>query len=173
MSVCEQCGAEFGARRGKRFCGKRCRQQAYRTDPAIAERARAYQREYRAHPEKRERERAVDREYYRKCRREQRTGWSAERFARALINQRGVCAIPGCGATLDAGRGTQADHCHSTGQPRALLCLPCNVALGIIEHRLAPAWRRYIRRWALQHAAEQASSRDLVGLLSSDIFNVS
>lgn len=157
MQSCEQCGKNFRVRRGKRFCGKRCCQRAYRTDTANVERTNEYQREYRAHPEKRERERAVNREYYRKYRREQRTGWSAERFANALVSQKGVCAIPGCGAPLGAGRGTQADHCHSTGQPRALLCLPCNVALGIVEHRLALAWRTYIRNWALKHAEQSPS----------------
>lgn len=50
---------------------------------------------------------------------------------RALIQEQGGrCAIHGCGRPLDA--KSNIDHCHSSGQVRAILCGGCNRALGIL-----------------------------------------
>lgn len=52
-----------------------------------------------------------------------------EQKAAMLLAQGNSCAVcksPNPGTT----RGWQVDHCHATGNTRAILCLPCNVALG-------------------------------------------
>jgi recombination endonuclease VII len=42
--------------------------------------------------------------------------------------------MPDCGETLKQGTGgAGADHCHKTGQKRAILCVPCNTKLDVIE----------------------------------------
>lgn len=67
-----------------------------------------------------------------------------------LAEQGGGCAI--CGTT-DPGQGREAfalDHNHVTGEPRGLLCLKCNRALGLLgddfENLIAAA--RYLLRYA-------------------------
>jgi len=59
-------------------------------------------------------------------RRQKLTNFTPELFALALDIQKGACAI--CGAPLIKSR--HADHDHSTGAPRGLLCAPCNMGLG-------------------------------------------
>ena len=60
-----------------------------------------------------------------------------EQFLELSEAQGGVCAI--CGKPPAKGKRLAVDHCHSTGVVRALLCNPCNVAVGIYElhHRAA------------------------------------
>lgn len=50
--------------------------------------------------------------------------WIAERTA----EQEGRCAI--CGDPPTDGKRLHVDHCHTTGQPRGLLCTRCNPGLG-------------------------------------------
>lgn len=52
-------------------------------------------------------------------------------FERMLEAQQGRCAI--CSLPLRPGRATNVDHDHSTGRVRALLCTPCNTAIGFME----------------------------------------
>ncbi|MFF2964278.1 endonuclease domain-containing protein [Streptomyces sp. NPDC057963] len=57
---------------------------------------------------------------------------------RAMVKaQSGACAI--CGKTPDEGKRLAVDHCHTTGVVRALLCIRCNLNLGVYEnhHRAA------------------------------------
>lgn len=58
---------------------------------------------------------------------------------RAYDNQHGLCANRGCGKSVSLEtKGTKGDravidHNHQTGKFRALLCIHCNSALGLIE----------------------------------------
>jgi hypothetical protein len=57
------------------------------------------------------------------------TNFSNELYETTLKEQGGVCAI--CGTDKPGGRGTfHADHNHSNGQTRGVLCHSCNVGLG-------------------------------------------
>jgi len=55
-------------------------------------------------------------------------GIGPERFAAMVEAQGNACAI--CRKDMGTGRGRHVDHCHATGQVRALLCGQCNNALG-------------------------------------------
>lgn len=57
-----------------------------------------------------------------------KNGWSSNLFEKVLELQNGLCAIDGCDNVADA-----ADHDHDTGEPRAILCGPCNRALGLLK----------------------------------------
>ena len=53
----------------------------------------------------------------------------AEVIARLTTEQDGKCKACGC----DGGeRGLVLDHCHKSGEPRAMLCCRCNAALGLM-----------------------------------------
>jgi hypothetical protein len=61
--------------------------------------------------------------------RKKRTNFTNELYESTLNEQGGVCAI--CGTDTPGGRGTfHADHDHSNGKPRGVLCHSCNVGLG-------------------------------------------
>jgi len=71
----------------------------------------------------------------RKQHRETRTGWSDAAFEDAWSRQEGrcqICDIPmtRVGKSLSA---VNADHCHASGNTRALLCRGCNNALGLFK----------------------------------------
>ncbi len=56
-------------------------------------------------------------------------GLTRSEYIELLEAQQWRCAI--CGGT---GQGfPQIDHCHISGQPRLLLCRPCNIALGMFD----------------------------------------
>lgn len=82
------------------------------------------------------------RESYRRSRnkqlarkRELSTGWNKEEFMSAWIIQEGRCMT--CQKKMKmSGQGKNsvaADHCHRTGRQRALLCQPCNFAIGLMQ----------------------------------------
>jgi hypothetical protein len=73
-----------------------------------------------------------------------RYGLTLEKYAQMVASQSGMCAI--CRATPPAGKTLFVDHDHGTGAVRELLCHSCNVLVGYLEHRLAPAAREYLRR---------------------------
>ncbi len=82
---------------------------------------RAYQKQFRLlHPEK---IRAQNRRRY--------YGLSPAVFEELRQKQEGKCAV--CSNALVTGRGTQVDHCHSTGKVRGLVCQGCNLVLGFSE----------------------------------------
>jgi hypothetical protein len=65
--------------------------------------------------------------------REKKYGISPEAFAAMLAAQDCLCAA--CGAPI--GESSPLDHCHVSGQVRAILCNACNVTLGLFgENRL-------------------------------------
>jgi hypothetical protein len=61
--------------------------------------------------------------------------WTRDRWIALNYAQGGLCYI--CGES-DYAKGNNrrlaADHCHKTGEPRALLCMKCNQMLGIYEN---------------------------------------
>lgn len=72
-----------------------------------------------------------------------RTGWSREAFATAMEQQQGLCAIEGC-----TRKAIDADHCHITGKPRALLCRSHNWQVGIYEKKdFHAAIVAYVEKW--------------------------
>ena len=68
-----------------------------------------------------------------------------EWYEAKLEEQKGLCAI--CSCNSSELRGSDAmfcvDHCHNTGQPRALLCHKCNTGIGMLKDNpilVARAW---------------------------------
>jgi hypothetical protein len=61
-----------------------------------------------------------------------RVGWSVEQYEAVYATQDGCCAI--CGTWK---RVLQADHNHTTGAPRGLLCHLCNRGLGFFRDSVA------------------------------------
>ena len=68
------------------------------------------------------------------------TGCTIEQYDRLFASQDGACAI--CGIVTS--RSLHADHDHSTGKIRALLCNRCNVGVGWLEQPLRPKWDAYL-----------------------------
>jgi len=137
----------------------RNRNARYAADP---EKFRARQRAYDAIPANREAKNARTRariakllleqpvEYRAKKSQQHRlrtTGWSHERFLEYLDAQGSQCAICGKSFALDA-REPQADHDHSSGEPRGLLCLACNSGLGLFKDDPE------ILQWAIEYLTE-------------------
>ena len=58
-------------------------------------------------------------------------GISLEERNNMLAQQGGKCAI--CGTTSPNSVGWVIDHCHTTNKVRAILCNPCNLALGYVR----------------------------------------
>lgn len=56
-----------------------------------------------------------------------------EEHAKMLEEQKGVCAIPGCGKPPTEKRALATDHCHKTGQVRGLLCYKCNRDMNVVD----------------------------------------
>lgn len=57
-------------------------------------------------------------------------GITVDHYEQLLADQKGCCAICGSGP---GAKGLAVDHCHSTGRIRALLCGPCNSAIGLLR----------------------------------------
>lgn len=74
-------------------------------------------------------------------------GWTIERFESFSFAQDGLCAI--CGKPDPTYPSLSADHNHETGEPRALLCSPCNKAIGFIKEDpdIAIAIAKYLNEW--------------------------
>lgn len=60
---------------------------------------------------------------------ERQYGITSEDYARMLKSQSGKCAI--CGKKPKG--SLHVDHCHETQRIRKLLCVKCNMALGVYE----------------------------------------
>ena len=91
-----------------------------------------------------------------KRRRNKKSGYKgrdkASVVARLTKQQGGKCkACGGAGSNLGNGStGLVLDHDHATGEPRAMLCGPCNAALGLLGEspdRIA-LLRDYALSWA-------------------------
>lgn len=75
-------------------------------------------------------------------------GCSYEEYKRLEAKQKGKCAVckkPPRGSKFNE-RRLHVDHCHRTGFIRGLLCIKCNVALGLLEDnpRLLKSALRYL-----------------------------
>lgn len=112
---------------------------AKRWREANPERAAANSRAWRARNPEKSKEVARNhyyrqREKYNDYRRQRRTGATREVYDALFAQQGGLCAIckrpPGR-------RCLQADHCHTTGKVRGLLCFRCNPALGLLSEDIA------------------------------------
>lgn len=57
-----------------------------------------------------------------------KNGWTTGLWNACYEYQEGICVIDGC-----YNEATHADHDHVTEEPRALLCMGCNTALGILS----------------------------------------
>jgi hypothetical protein len=58
-------------------------------------------------------------------------GVSTDEFVTFLEDQDGLCAI--CRGKIPTARPLGLDHDHKTGEPRGLLCAPCNKTLGLFQ----------------------------------------
>jgi hypothetical protein len=52
----------------------------------------------------------------------------------------------------ETGKRLAVDHCHATGKVRALLCTPCNVAVGFHE-KYGQAAAEYLAKYGDGHPA--------------------
>ena len=73
-------------------------------------------------------------------------GITSSQFEVLKKNQKGTCAIPGCGQS----RNLQVDHNHSSGRIRGLICRRHNLALGGFKDSLQElqAAIRYLNTYA-------------------------
>lgn len=62
-----------------------------------------------------------------------RTGFTAETLQMTLEVQGHHCAICPTDLRTLRRRDWHADHCHTSGRPRGVLCGPCNMALGLFK----------------------------------------
>lgn len=69
-------------------------------------------------------------------------------YKQQLIDEQGgVCRIRGCGQRVDL--KSPLDHCHESGQVRAVLCTPCNRSLGALREnpRRIRGLAEYAEQW--------------------------
>jgi hypothetical protein len=129
---CSICGADTGARLRRTCSDVCCAEASKRRHDAVRGRssARAQKRS------------AAKRTAYR---RKDKRALEASLY----VQQGGLCDIcGGAGTELGDGRtGLVLDHCHTTGDARALLCMRCNAAVGLVRERydIACALANYVR----------------------------
>lgn len=87
----------------------------------------AYSAEYRR---RRYRDEAAYRQTIKDAQRLYRYGLTEEQYGEMLARQGGVCAI--CDSAPGK-RPLAVDHCHESGEVRALLCDGCNAGLGMFK----------------------------------------
>lgn len=75
--------------------------------------------------------------------RTRRVGCHPDEYAAKFAAQNGKCAI--CGDAPDS-KALCADHDHTTGRVRDLLCNKCNIGLGRVEAKL-DSWLAYLKKW--------------------------
>lgn len=74
-------------------------------------------------------------------------GLKLPQFQAMVDRQGGVCAV--CSDPPEEGKPLHIDHCHRTGKVRALLCPPCNVAIGLLKD--SPSRAMAVARYLKQH----------------------
>jgi hypothetical protein len=74
-------------------------------------------------------------------------GISLDQKRQLIDDQGGVCGIRGCGRHVNM--QSALDHCHESGQPRAVLCRNCNSVLGLCDEnvRRIEGIAEYAREW--------------------------
>jgi len=74
-------------------------------------------------------------------------GWDINRYNEYVELQDNQCAI--CGTNEPGLSDWSADHCHTTNQPRGLLCVRCNSGLGYFKDN--PEYLQsaidYLKKW--------------------------
>ena len=74
-------------------------------------------------------------------------GWDIDRYNKYLELQNNTCAI--CRTDTPGLSDWSADHCHTTNQPRGLLCVRCNAGLGYFKDN--PEYLQsaidYLKKW--------------------------
>ena len=99
-----------------------------------------------------------NRERYRERVRNWRFGVTTKQWNEIFEKQGRCCAL--CRSDHSNSKyDWQSDHNHETGQFRGILCLPCNIALGMFEERLLPIMERVedyrIRQTGFGHYTER------------------
>lgn len=61
-------------------------------------------------------------------------GITLDDYCKMLEDQNGQCAI--CGTNRQPKKALCVDHDHDTGEIRGLLCMKCNVALGLMDNNI-------------------------------------
>ena len=91
--------------------------------------------------------RATHKEHLRWLDKKLRYGLSRADFDTLLEKQGGACAV--CKKADWNGRGPMVDHNHETGKVRGLLCVKCNVSVGMVndDPKIAQALTDYLRTW--------------------------
>ena len=70
-------------------------------------------------------------------------GITEQEYTALLRKQKGRCAL--CGDKPPRHRQLDVDHNHLTGKVRGLLCIPCNLAVGVVEERWQEDFSRVSR----------------------------
>lgn len=107
------------------------------------EKARAYRATYYA----------ANKEKTKAYNRLRNTGVTQEQYDGAYLKQKGVCAI--CSGVEASGRELSADHCHTTGVFRGLLCTQCNLGLGKFKDN------KLLLENAIQYLKDSNDTKDL------------
>ena len=79
---------------------------------------------------------ADDPNFYRETHYKKEYGITLARFQTMLDQQNGQCRLCGKDVTLKQ-KDAHLDHCHTTGQLRAILCRACNTGVGMLGDNAA------------------------------------
>lgn len=112
-----------------------------------------YARDPEKHKERARRYREKNPDHHRDQRLKRLYGLTKAEYLAMLESQGGGCAICGEPQESRGGKRAAVDHCHETGQVRALLCTKCNTGLGAFRDRtdlLAKA-AMYLKHHAEKH----------------------
>lgn len=122
---CFRCGGtlRYESSRGCVVCGREQKRARNRT-PEQKAAAKANLQEWK----KNNRDRHL---LHRRTSRYKIYGLNEQQFDALLASQNSLC--PGCGDKLFADKATNIDHDHTTGKVRGLLCMRCNIALGVVR----------------------------------------
>lgn len=73
-----------------------------------------------------------------------RNCWTKALYDECFAKQKGICAVKGCSRPIHS-----ADHCHTTKQPRELLCRRCNTTLGLLDEdpSVIRGLASYAKKW--------------------------
>lgn len=91
------------------------------------------------------------REYFLKA----RYGITQQQYDDLLASQNGKCAICETDEFVGPGRRPHIDHDHKTGKIRGLVCVHCNVTLGMARDN--PGWLEMAITYLERHALTRAS----------------
>lgn len=147
--ACRRCGGEKLLSDFNRQATGRAGRASWCRDCARADSRRHYAENRTARLEREKEARSADPDRHRSKRRDQKLkrlyGLTRAQHDEMVSRQDGLCAI--CAES----RPLKVDHCHATGRVRALLCGPCNTALGAFRDQ--PALLERAARYLREHSA--------------------